>query len=291
MNETRQNEAEKAVLQVLKYFDYFRYAPTAEQIHTFLPVRMPKKSTQDVLNRMVLAGKLNTGRLKYTGEGIYSVPDRKAQIAHRNKKYHITEGKLQGISTYVTYLGYMPWIDFVGISGSCSTHNAHALDDVDMFIISAPRGMWMARLSAVCIAKLLNIHRRRGAKNVSGKVCLNLFFDGTDLPIPKHKRNLYTAHEVVQIIPMHVRGGVYQRFMHANAWVKKYFPNVVIKRPIHDTSFYLLPFLYILNLGARQLQIRTILSHTTSEIVSDTQLWFFPDDFQKKIQKDIDIDP
>ena len=36
-------------------------------------------------------------------------------------------------------------------------------------------------------------------------------------------------------------------------------------------------------------QLHRILQATTTERISDEQLWFFPDDFQKKIEKRIDI--
>ena len=291
MTKVRQSEQEKAVINVLTYFDYFNYSPSFYQIHTFLPVKISKNDLKTQVQAMVKSAKILQGKLTYTGEGIYSLPDRKGYFTSRSKRYEITQRKLKKINRFVTYIKSMPWIDFIGVSGSCSTDNAGDLDDIDVFIISAPGGMWLARLSAVLTAKLLNMHRKRGARSVADKVCLNLFFDGSSLAVPKQKRNLYTAHEVVQIVPIHVRGGVYKRFMFENSWIQKYFPNVQILKPLSVADSTFTPIIKLLNSGAKQLQIDAILSHRTTETISDQQLWFFPDDFEKKIKKDINIHP
>ena len=79
--------------------------------------------------------------------------------------------------------------------------------------------------------------------------------------------------------------------MFENSWIQKYFPNVQILKPLSVADSTFTPIIKLLNSGAKQLQIDAILSHRTTETISDQQLWFFPDDFEKKIKKDINIHP
>ena len=60
---------------------------------------------------------------------------------------------------------------------------------------------------------------------VSDKICLNLWLDETALSLPRNQRNLYTAHEVVQVKPILDRDYTYLKFIIANLWLKNYLPN------------------------------------------------------------------
>lgn len=203
-----------------------------------------------------------------------------------------TEKKLSALKTYSHILYASPWIKMVGISGSCAMENAKAGDDVDFFIITAKNRLWLARIWAISAAKLLGVHRSRKDKRVSGKACLNMFFDEQDLMIPTNKQNLYTAHEVVQMRRIDMREGAYYHrlFMQSNSWIKSYFPNFIMPRKHKDIvagnrdknlSMGILGGL--VEQLAKAVQKSIMSGHITNEIITETQLWFFPKDFSKKI--------
>lgn len=150
----------------------------------------------------------------------------------------------------------------------------------------------------------------------TNKVCLNLFFAEDDLAVPEFKRNTYVAHEVLQMKPIINKDNTYERFLRANSWVFKIFPNTKdflnsksqtlnpkqyqnsnIK---NSKSFNFFNFLFfslfrISCFGFRilgdwlenqfgQIEMYFINKHKTTEIITNTQLWFHPEDFYKKIQ-------
>ena len=43
---------------------------------------------------------------------------------------------------------------------------------------------------------------KQWSNTITNKVCLNLFFDESDLAVPKFKRSEYVAHEVLQMKPL-----------------------------------------------------------------------------------------
>lgn len=283
---------EKAVGEVLNYFYIFKYAPTTAHIYAYITYKVSRAELERSLVAMENEGIIVHEILIYTGECIWYWTDKKGLYANRSVKYQETEKKLKKVSIFFNFMTYLPYIHFVGVSGSCAMHNASKKDDIDVFIISAPGGMWVARLSAICVAKILGIHRKKGMKDTADTICLNLFFDGAHLEIPAHKRNLYTAHEIVQITPMVVRGGVYANFLYHNNWVKEYFPNSMVpQKPKKVMQSKPSLFLRFLNMCARLMQTPKIFQTKTTEHISDEQLWFFPDDFQKKVENEIDILP
>lgn len=284
-------DAHEAILDVLTYFAVFGYAPTTLQIVRYMSSKTSKKALEVALNEMVLNEQIQVDQIEYTRERIWFLPAAKAHMRKRSENYIETVKKLKKTALFFRCLSHMPYVDFVGITGSCAMHNAEKKDDVDVFIISAPGGIWVARFLGIALAKVLTVHRKKGMKNPTNKVCLNLFFDGGHLAVPEHKRNLYTAHEVAQIVPVIVRGGVYRRFLKANKWISLYFPNISIPRDGQLEQSKPSLFIRFLNACAKKVQVSRIHNSITTEIVSDEQLWFFPDDFQKKIEKRIDIFP
>ncbi len=136
-----------------------------------------------------------------------------------------------------------------------------------------------------------------------------MFIDQADMVIPTRKRSYFVAHEVLQMKPLIVKDNLYERFIEANSWVFDYFPNA---RLIHNFLTKLEPTRsrevqirkklvsslaeenVILNLvqdlierSFRMFQLVLINRHRTSEIITKTQLWFFPDDFEKKIPRSL----
>ncbi len=181
--------------------------------------------------------------------------------------------------------------------------NAKEEDDIDLFIITAKNRLFTGRFIAVCLAALLRIRRRRSGFHFlcsNNKVCLNLFFDQSCLTVPDFKKTEYVAHEVLQMKPLINKEDIYQRFLIANQWVSKFFPNAlnaILKLKVESPQ-YKLPrqnFKFptvILNVIAevaekvlKLFQMYFINQHKTTELITENQLWFHPEDFGKKVAR------
>jgi len=265
----------QAILKTMQYFSLFDYIPTQDEIYTYVSFKCTKQDITAKLSDISYQKR----PINNTGGGI--------DTRHRNAKVRISQAKISSIKLFIFLLSLCPWIKLVGLSGSCSMLNAKEGDDIDIFIISAPGGIWLSRATAILIAKSLKKHRGRKSRFIRNKICLNLFFDEGNLTVPEEKRNLYVAHEVVQMRPLYMRGGVYDRYLFANKWVRHYFPNLAIS---HVDLAVEGPTLItrILEAITRVVQLR-LMSRISKERVSNEQLWFFPRDYQKKIEKHIAI--
>jgi hypothetical protein len=270
--------------ELFSYFSFFQYPPSFDEVHLFYPEKITKKDLQKKLDRAVKQKKI----------AIHLFDKKQHYALNKNKNFFKVYEKRRAeavkllssyrFKLYIQILSLLPWIEFVGISGSISMMNAKPGDDIDLFVVSSPYRMWTARLVSILFAEALGFRRRRHDKNMRGKVCLNLFFDGCDVEIPSHKRNSYIAHEIIQLWPVHNKQNTYQRFLRENEkWITSFFPNSQVPKgtpkrfpkPLFTSS--------MAENMARKLQTHFIDKHKTSEYITQTQLWFFPDDFEKKL--------
>ena len=52
-----------------------------------------------------------------------------------------------------------------------------------------------------------------------------MFVTERGMSVPQNERDLFSAHEVLQMEPVFVRKNIYKKFLQANSWVKAYLPN------------------------------------------------------------------
>jgi len=261
---------DKKLASIIRYFAVFEYFPSFKEVYTFFPEKISKK------------------RLKILYEA------KKYTVGEYSKK--ISKKKLQNwrFRTYIKFISLFPQIKLVGLSGSIAMMNARIDDDIDLFIITKKDHLFTARFLATIIAFIMGLKRPLGLKKASDKVCLNLFFEESNLKVPKFKQTLFVGHEVLQMKPIINKDYTYERFLQANQWVFRLFPNApfpVISSEATEKSLpagrqvakrnklgdWLENFL-------KQLQLYLIRKHQTTEIITDTQLWFHPVDFGKKLK-------
>ncbi|OGK62764.1 hypothetical protein A2334_00930 [Candidatus Roizmanbacteria bacterium RIFOXYB2_FULL_38_10] len=314
------------ILNTISYFSFFAYSSTFDDIFTFLPVEVTKKQLQTHLDRLIRQNKLisNDSFLKdepvkpilkaelkkiqglldrldphdntYThlkGMGFYlfglkryTLPQYSIFLKNSLLRQVISFNKIILMFRYIKALQRLPFVKFVGITGSASMGNCKISDDVDMCIITKKNCLFLARFCTILLAHLL---RLRGKKD---SICLNLFFDESDLLIPPHKQTSYIAHEVLQMKPIINKNQTFERFLRINRWIHSIYPNslshVSIRLPslkqkqrivLTLTRLLLLPLEQILKI----IQLAIIRRNKTGLIVSSTQLWLFKRDFEKKI--------
>ncbi len=275
------------LIRVLKYYAFFRYAATAEDIHVAYPYKVSQRHMQLILRSAVAEKRILTKDV--AGTSYYTLPPQGMALHAVERKIKIANEKLSAVNAFLWAAKYIAPVYLIGLSGSLAMKNSGKNDDVDFFVISAPKQVWTARIFLLLLATFLGLRRKRNQRNAPGKVCLNLFFDGTDLAVPNHKRTLYIAHEIAHMKPLIKKDGVYERFLEANSWIYTFFPNM-IRPPMmieseHNTQGDLGVIGSLFEKLFKKLQQKIISKHRTNELVSNTQMWFYPDDFEKKLRK------
>lgn len=281
---------ETEILHVLHYFLQFKYPPTVDEIHLFLPKTHSRSRVVSCLQELVSRKKalMKNGKVgaRYTVQGYSTILKNYPVLASYSRN------KRNKVKLYIRLLSAFSQIKFVGVSGSLAMNSASLNDDIDLFIITASDRLWTGRLICILLADVLNMKRQRGVRTAKDKVCLNLFFDESHLRVPEKKQTEYGAHEVLQVKPLINKGQTYERFLEANRWVVDLFPNsfdmVRHSKKRQNNGVGRVPLLSeigdLFELVVRLIQEAIIERHRTNELVTAHQLWFHPDDFEKKIK-------
>ena len=297
------------IVKVLEYFHFFNYAPNSGEIFTFLTKKIHERRLEGILSQMVEKGIITSHKIVHNSEfkihnsirytlGEYDTLSRRSKMAieQYSHKYLISQKKLQNIlfCLYIKLLSFFPQIQLIGLSGSVAMMNVDKNDDIDLFIITAKNRLWSARLICLLFAQLLGLRRKRLTAQAKDKICLNLFFDGRNLAVPRYKQTEYVAHEVLQMKPKINKNYTYEKFLNANSWVFNVFPNakeeLSIKNQVSRKKILNSKYLILNTLAdkveklLKSLQLYFINRHRIKEIITDTQLWFHPEDFGEKIK-------
>ncbi len=282
----------RAILKTLAYADIFDYPLKAYEIHKWIISK--RASLQEV--QKGLSKLTNEGRIgKY--KDYYFLPKRGKQVLRRIKNAKLSRSLMFRARFLTQILKIIPWIKLVGVSGGLAMENAGKKDDIDLFLITSRNRLWLSRLFATLVLTLLTVRRSRKTKSVSGKFCLNIFLTEDDLK--QQRKDLYTAHEILQMKPLWQRDGIYKNFLEKNDWAFKHLPNWVgvpgsalgrerhaLKGKTGRKGNSPNAFADMLEILAKKMQLWYMKAPEGMERIWDGALYFHPQDYNPKILKE-----
>lgn len=219
--------------------------------------------------------------------GFWFLEGREGLIYKRILRKRISNKKMEIARSAARILSFVPGVEMVGVTGSLAMQNSSDESDIDLMIITRPGSLWTTRLISYFVLRIMNYAvRSAGDRNQKDKLCLNMWLDETDLAWPKGDRNAYTAHEIVQIVPLVNKSKTYEKFLFKNKWILGFWPNAVrvrsTKYAVRSTNF--LSTLYSvltswLEFVAYKIQYNHMRSKITREVVTPTRALFHPQDW------------
>lgn len=269
-------QTESAILRTLAYADVFCYPLTEQQLWRYLLGRPAKLTEFRTCLKQLLARKkiLKTQEFITLRGGAKYIEKRKIRQRESRQKYRYAQRA-------VRLLRLIPSVWCVGISGALAMGNAPKTDDIDLLIITAPKALWVTRLLSTVILDLFGLRRRVGEREVANKICLNMYLDSKNLRLTQGERDLYSAHEIIQMKPLLNRFSTHEQFLLANIWVKKYLPQALVW-PDRDKLQIKLPFwVAIIQTGewtSKQIQLIYMRRRRTQEVIGKYMLRFHPQD-------------
>src|SRR3989344_1331489 len=264
----------QAILETVAYADIFDFPLTQAEIWRFLIGCTPKLA----VFHQALVGLIQTHDLDAQGK-YHILPRRRKIISARCQNEKTFPQKMRRARQAAKILSWIPSVWGVGISGALAMHNAPAVDDIDFLVITAPGTLWFTRGWSALILDTLGWRRRPGTKNCQDQICLNMFMDASNLRIAKKEQDLYSAHEVVQLIPLVNKHQIYTQFLWANRWARKWLPQAVVwpKRTRKNWSQVYRKWSWLEQI-ARKTQLWYMAKRRTQEAISAKVLRFHPVD-------------
>uniref|UniRef100_A0A7C4TIM0 Polymerase nucleotidyl transferase domain-containing protein n=1 Tax=candidate division WWE3 bacterium TaxID=2053526 RepID=A0A7C4TIM0_UNCKA len=209
---------QRAILETLSYRAAFDYPLSFYQLANFLLTRKRVDfiSFAKAVESLIKLHKISVKDGKYY---LY-----KAKTVDWDRRKSISLKFVEKAKKVTEMLAKIPWIQFVGLTGSIAALNADNDSDIDMIIITKRDRVWLTRGFLFLILKIMG--ELRTEESSKQKICPNIFIDESNLAWPKNKRNVYTAHEVLMVRPLFDRDNTYLKFLKANIWIKGYFGNL-----------------------------------------------------------------
>lgn len=173
----------------------------------------------------------------------------------------------------------------VAATGSLAMGNANDESDIDLMVVTKKGALWTTRLFAYLLIGLFGIpFRRFGRRDKRNKLCLNMWLDESDLVWPEKDRNIYTSHEIAQIVPLVNKDKTYEKFLSKNKWVLDFWPNSVkiekltnkmVNGKLENRKFTQ----GVLEKVCYRLQYQYMKTKITREVITSTRALFHPQDW------------
>jgi predicted nucleotidyltransferase len=243
-----------------------------------------------------LKTKKSLGKVK-KAQGFYYLAKKKEIVKKRLIRKKISAKKMKIAQKVVKHLIKIPSIKMVAVTGSLAMQNSNKDSDIDLMVITQKGTLWSSRAIVYCLFTIAYClthapHfrlRKPKSREERDKLCFNIWMDEKDLKIKE--KNIYTAHEIAQIIPLINKNKTYEKFIYKNNWIGNYWPNAVNlqdakgnPQKASSSSFYLL-FATILEPLSFWIQYQYMKPKITIEIVTKTRAFFHPYDWSSKVLK------
>lgn len=225
----------------------------------------------------------------HTKEGFIFLQGKESLLKKREQNEQSSHIKLSKAKKAAVILSKIPTISAVFITGSLAMRNASWDSDIDLLIITRRQTLWSTRLFTLTLLRLLNMGIRRSGKSYQKDLlCLNMWLEESHLSWKV--RNMYTAHEICQLVLLYDRG-FGKRFLIRNRWASDYWPFAYNRALSKKTMVSSIPskghivgnLLQIFNSLAFTFQKFYMRSKITNEKITKTYAFFHPQDLSRSI--------
>ena len=208
----------KQILRQLIYYDIFDHLLSAQELIKDCAL---DQNSQLVFNKLVNEG------IIFKWGNYYGIRDN-SKLHEKRKKGEENTKKAMGRAIKMGKLiSRFPYIRAVALSGSISKSYMDTFKDIDYFIITKPKRLWLARIWLVFYKKIFLLNSFRF-------FCLNYFIDENNLEM--EDKNIFTATEINTLIPIY-GSPLLNSFFKKNEWTKTYYSNFPRKEiPIENEN-------------------------------------------------------
>jgi hypothetical protein len=222
--EFEKNNIQRAITEVMAFFDLFDFPMTAFEVWQNLKIKCEYEEIVDQLNIMVdVISEKNGFYFLKGGEGFVKTRMERFGYADRKFKRAIKIAKLFKI---------IPWIEMIGIGNIYGSNNLKDNSDIDFIIFTEEKRVWISRFFCVVLAKIFRLRPQPG--KTRDKICLSFFADKKSFNFEKlmlkadsvsNLPDLNFVYWVAGITPIYDKNNIYELFINQNSWLENYLPN------------------------------------------------------------------
>lgn len=220
------SELQKSILKTLVYFDILDYPLNKDEVWNYLFVEMRLIASLRASDIKIGLDELCKQKKIDQKDGFYFLSDRDEIVEIRKQRCEISLKKIKKAQRVIWWLRFIPWTKAVFICSGLGLLNADEEADIDLLIITSRNKIWSARWWSAGILKLLNLRPKNG--RMKDKFCLSHFITEDNLNLEQTKiqeDDMHLIYLLSYYLPLYFEDNLWQRFIEANSWIKKYLPN------------------------------------------------------------------
>jgi len=195
-------------LKPLLYFSLFQYPLTEEEIFAF----SDGVSKDEIRAELAI---LVRDQVIFKIDNFYLIENDRSQVNKRLSGNQMAKDIQEKANNVSRLISKFPYVEGVGISGSLSKGYYDDDGDIDFFIITSPKRLWIARTFLILYKKVFLLNSKK-------YFCVNYFISTNSLEIDE--KNRFTATELTTMLPMYGNGS-FHSFYEQNKWVNSFLPN------------------------------------------------------------------
>ena len=198
-------------LKTILYFSIFNYPITQEEVYRFSQAEC-QQDIEKQLEHLTTKNIISKSGSYYSYEGDLNC------IKRREKGNKMAQDIMPKACKVAKFITKFPYVKSVSLSGSLSKGYYDEDGDIDFFIITEPKRLWIARTLLILYKKLFLLNSKK-------YFCVNYFISNDNLLV--EEQNRFTATELLTLIPITGKR-CFKKFVSTNAWAKTYLPNLDI---------------------------------------------------------------
>ncbi|MCK5320715.1 hypothetical protein KAJ61_05005 [Candidatus Parcubacteria bacterium] len=220
-NQIINKNIKEAILKTIAFFDMFDYPLTPFEIWTFCGIKCEINEILEALNN-------NNLPLK-TKYGFYFLNNRSEIVDIRQMRYNYANRKFKRALKIARLFKIIPWIKMIAVGNSIGANNLRDDSDIDFFIITEAKRIWVTRWFCVGLAKFLNLRPQPLKKRDT--ICLSFYITDDNLELkklmlPENKiHDVYFVYWLANLVPIYNKDNSYLKLINANVWLKECLPN------------------------------------------------------------------
>lgn len=326
--EKEKTDLQKAIVSAVAYFDLFDFPMTDSEIWRSLGVKADLSKVQEILTALSLRGPRTMRGTKqsrqsmlsetasplnevYNGieietkDGFYFLKGRRNILETRKERRVFYDRKIKRTVKIVKLFKFIPWVKMIAVSNIMGANNLRDESDIDLFIITQDKRIWLTRFFCASLAQLLGLRPKKG--DMRDKICLNFYVSEEAIYLKDFmidESDIYFVYWLVGLTSIYDRDRMYKRFIKANDWIRKYLPNSsfaeINKQEVVQRSFSALDFLFSwleklfkkLQLKLMPKEMKELMNKDTRVVVNDKVLKMHVNDrremYREKWEKKIE---
>lgn len=291
------SDLEQSIFRTIAFFSLFDYPLTPFEVWKWLAGPSVAYRLEEV--QSVLSSSAWLAEHLERQDGFFVRRGQLALISTRHQRFLDASRKFKRLRRACRYLAFLPMIKTLAVCNTLAWMNTKPESDIDLFIITKPKRLWITRAFAVLPFALLGMRPKIGAVD---PLCFSFFASADALSLRDLKwsqQDWYLGQWIRSLVPV-VDRRQFATFERMNTWAAGLFPNSYHVRPAaarrvkawnghRDLGHLFEPIFRRLQKPRLPAEIQAMANRDSRVIVSDQMLKFHPNDRRAEFIAQLDV--